>query len=386
MRMLQFLIFFSIVLAIHLLVNYYIFSRGLKTFDPDSLLRKLYIGGFWFLAASFFVGRVLEKVYLSHLSDFFTWAGSFWLAAMLYLFLAVFIIDLIRLADRFFPFLQQFQNSLLFQKPHLMTIGIASAVFLLVLGGHINAIYPRIQRIAIEVDGQFSERDELRIAMVSDVHLGTIIGRSRLQRIVNKINSLDADIVLLSGDIVDEDLEPILRQNLGETLLQLKAPLGVYGVTGNHEYIGGADEAVIYLESNGISILRDTVQPLFDRVWLGGRDDIQSERFGGQKRKSLSQIKQNLPGDAYLILLDHQPVGIKEAVENKVGLILSGHTHHGQLWPLNYITQAMFEVSWGHKRIGQTDVYVSSGVGSWGPPVRIGNRPEVVEITLRFKK
>lgn len=94
----------------------------------------------------------------------------------------------------------------------------------------------------------------------------------------------------------------------------------------------------------------------------------------------------SLPPDRFLILLDHQPVGIREAVDNEVNLLLCGHTHKGQLWPLNYITDALFVVGYGYEQIKKTHVYVSSGIGSWGPPVRIGNRPEVVEITLQFSQ
>lgn len=382
----QFILFFGIVLSVHILINYYIFSRGLKTFEPGSTLRTLYIIGFWLLAASFFLGRILEKIYLSHLSDFFTWAGSFWLAAMLYLFLAVLLFDLIKLADRLLPFLHHFQHNYLFRNPVLITITTAIIVFLTVLGGHINAIYPRLKQINISVEEKVSVREQLKIAMVSDVHLGTIIGQKRLKRMVNNINAVKADIILLSGDIVDEDLEPVIRQNLGETLSQLQAPLGVYGVTGNHEYIGGVDEAVAYLEANGIQLLRDTTIRLFDQVYLGGRDDFESRRFGTDKRKALETVAEQLPSDRFLILLDHQPVGIREAVDNKVDVLLCGHTHKGQLWPLNFITDALFVVGYGYEQIENTHVYVSSGIGSWGPPVRIGNRPEVVEITLNFRR
>lgn len=382
----QFIIFFATVLSVHILINYYIFSRGLKTFEPATTLRIIYIIGFWILAASFFVGRILEKIYLSQLSDLFTWAGSFWLAAMLYLFLAVFLFDLLKLTDRLLPFLHHFQNTYLFRHPLLITIATAVLVFLIVLGGHINAIYPQLKQITIQAEGKLSERDQLKIAMVSDIHLGTIIGQKRLKRMVNSINALQADVILLSGDIVDEDLEPVIRQNLGETLSQLQAPLGVYGVTGNHEYIGGVDEAVAYLEANGIQLLRDTTIRLFDQVYLAGRDDFESRRFGGENRKSLESVLTPLPPDRFLILLDHQPVGIREAVNNKVDLLLCGHTHKGQLWPLNYITDALFVVGYGYEQIKNTHVYVSSGIGSWGPPVRIGNRPEIVELTLEFSK
>ncbi|PKP52799.1 MAG: metallophosphoesterase [Bacteroidetes bacterium HGW-Bacteroidetes-1] len=384
MRSLMFIIFFSIVLTVYSLVNYYIFSRGLRTFEAGSHLRLIYIIGFWLLAVSFVVGRVLEKVYLSQLSDFFTWTGSFWLAAMLYLFLSVFLIDMLRLINHFLPFFEFFQSFEIFRKPYLFTIAIASFVFLLVLAGHINAVHPTVTKVNIDTQVVTSDKKTLRIVMASDIHLGTIISTRRITKIVNKINSLKPDAVLLAGDIVDEDLAPVIRQNLGAILEKINAPLGVIGSTGNHEYIGGAEEAVAYLTSHNINILRDTMIQLTESVYVAGREDIESLRFGGNKRKALADIIADLPSDKFLIVLDHQPRAITEAVEAKANLVLSGHTHHGQMWPLNFITSAAFPVSWGHKLFGDTHVYVSSGVGSWGPPVRIGNRPEIVEITINF--
>ncbi len=385
MRVVQFLIFFGIVLTVYSLINYYIFSRGLRTFEPGNPLRTWYIIGFILLSASFFLGRVLEKVYLSYVSDLFTWAGSFWLAAMLYLFLIVLVSDIVRLTDYFFPFLHHANNLLFIQKPYLITISVAVTVFFTVLAGHINAISPVIREINIKTGISNQERQSMTIAMASDIHLGTIVGKKRIEKIVDKINSVDADIILLAGDIVDEDLAPVIRQNLGQTLSQLNAPLGVYAVTGNHEYIGGAKEAVAYLTNHGINILSDTAIKLFDNIYLAGREDFESRRFDGIKRKSIQSILQHVSDGSFTIMMDHQPVAITEASEAGVGLLLCGHTHHGQLWPLNYVTDAVFLNSYGLRQFGRTLVYVSNGVGSWGPPVRIGNRPEIVKITLQFE-
>ncbi|HMM12419.1 MAG TPA: metallophosphoesterase [Bacteroidales bacterium] len=383
MRLIQFIIFFGLVLTLHLLVNYYIFIRGLRTFEQGSLLRQLYTLGFWTLAASFFVGRALERVYLSHLSDLFTWAGSFWLAAMLYLFLAVFVIDLLRLLNLAVPVLAWTKNTFIQTHPHYLTIGIALGVFLLVLGGHINAIFPRVNRVSIAHNTR-PDADTLRIVLATDIHLGTIVGPNRVRRMVNRINAQQPDLVLLAGDIVDEDLAPVIRQNLGQILGSIDAPLGVIGSTGNHEYIGGADEATAYLTQHNIIMLRDTAMAINDKLWVIGRNDIESNRFVGELRKPLSEIVQQIPEGAFTIVLDHQPRAYNEAMQNGVNLILSGHTHHGQLWPLNYITSAMFPLSWGYKQFGDMHAYVSSGVGSWGPPVRIGNVPEIVVIELKY--
>jgi predicted MPP superfamily phosphohydrolase len=386
MRSFQFLIFFGIVISIHLLINFYIFSRGLRTFEPGNPLRTTYILGFWFLALSYIVGRVMERYYLSTLSDFFTWTGSFWLAAMLYLFLIVVSIDLLRLVNHYFPFFERILPVSIILKPWIITVIIAGFVFLLIAFGHINALFPRKHAFAIDLENKKTNRKQLKITIVSDIHLGTIVSKNRIRRIVEQINETKPDLILLAGDIVDEDLAPVIRENLGATLTQLNAPLGVYGITGNHEFIGGVEPAVKYLETHGIKMLRDTMVEIIENVYIVGREDIQGNRFGGKTRKPLVEIIASKKEKSTLIMLDHQPAAIDEAVKNEIDLMLSGHTHHGQMWPLSYITKAVYKVSWGHKKFDTTNVYVSSGIGSWGPPVRIGNRPEVVTITLNFNQ
>ncbi len=381
MRTLSFILFFGIVFLVYGLINSYIFIRGLRTMEAGSIMRSFYIIVFWFLALSFIAGRILEKFYLSILSDLFTWAGSFWLAGMLYLFLAVLLFDLLRLLNLIFPFFHYFSGFWFYGNSLILTIFTASAVFLIVLGGHLNALNPRVKEIQIPIT-QVAKGSELRIIMASDIHLGTIISTRRITRMVKLINGLKPDAIVLAGDVVDEDLAPVIRQDLGSILATLEAPLGVYGITGNHEYIGGAVQAVEYLRSHGIHMLSDTMVSLAPKIFLAGREDIDSRRFSMKKRASLKSFTAERGKNSFLIVLDHQPRAIPEAVEAGVGLLLCGHTHHGQLWPLNYITNAVFPLSWGLKAFASTMVYVSSGLGSWGPPVRIGNRPEVVLIKL----
>jgi predicted MPP superfamily phosphohydrolase len=384
MRQVQFLIFFIIVLGFYGLVNWYIFSRGLMSFEPGTGLRQAYVWAFWLLAISYPLGRILEKLYLSQLSDFFTWAGSFWLAAMVYILIAVIAFDLLRIVNHFVPFFEKLIPSELFQRPYFFTISVATAVFLLVFAGHLNALLPRTNQLSIIVNKSLPETRKLRIAMISDIHLGTVISTKRLSRMIEHLNSVEPDVIMIPGDLVDEDLEPVVKQNLGALFSKLNAPLGVYASTGNHEYIGGADAAVDYLRAHGIKVLRDTAVQINPGLWVIGRNDIEGNRFAGKKRKSLAEITKNIPAEDVRIVLDHQPRAYEEAQEQQTDLILSGHTHHGQLWPFNYITQKMFPLSWGYKQFGQMHAYVSSGIGTWGPPVRIGNRPEVVVITLNF--
>jgi len=174
----------------------------------------------------------------------------------------------------------------------------------------------------------------------------------------------------------------VLRNDIGSPLRTLSAPYGIYAVTGNHEYIGGVEKAVQYIESLGIRVLRDSVANIGNFFWLAGREDRDIKRFNGKKRIPLNDILAGIDLSKPLLLVDHQPLGLNEAVEAGVDLQLSGHTHHGQLWPFSLIVKRMYEVSHGYLRKGDTQFYVSNGYGTWGPPVRIGNRPEVAIITL----
>lgn len=382
MKVINFIIFFSIVLAIYGSVNYYIFIRGWQALPLGSRLRIPYLVLFIFLAVSYIIGRFLEKIYLSLLSDILVWIGSFWIAMFFYFFLIVVLIDLARLINHWLPFFHLITDNYakLKQTALISSIGI---VLLIVLAGFINACAFRVQELALTIPKR-TDMNSLRIVAVSDIHLGTIVGRQRFCKIVNKINSLSPDLIILVGDVVDEDLAPVIRENLGEALRHLQSKLGVYAITGNHEYFGGVEAAVQYLKAHGVTVLRDSVANINSSLYLVGREDRSINRIIGRQRKTLAELMAHTNKQLPVILLDHQPFKLNEAAENGFDLQLSGHTHHGQLWPLNYITQKVYEKSWGYLKKGNTHIYVSCGVGTWGPPVRLGNRPEILNIKLDF--
>lgn len=384
MKNYQFLIFFSVVLLIYSAINYYIYHRGMQALASEPTFRIWFRWGFVFLAASYVAGRFLERVQLSVFSDFLVWTGSFWLAIMFYLLLAVMLVDIIRLLNVFTGFLPA---SLKTQQAAITTFfGIGGLVLIVVTAGYINAISPRIKKLEIDIAKKAGNLKELNVVMASDIHMGTVIGPRRMAKLVKMINSQHPDIILFAGDIVDEDLAPVVRQNLGSALLGLKAPMGIFGITGNHEYIGGAEAAVKYLQHHGLIILRDSVVRVGDSFYLAGREDRDKPRFSGRKRMEVDELLKNTDKSLPIILLDHQPFNLEKAQAAGADLQLSGHTHHGQIWPLNYITSAIYEVSMGYLKKGDSHFYVSPGFGGWGPPVRIGNRPEIVNITLRFKE
>jgi len=384
MRVSPFLIFFSIVLTIYGFLNFYIFRHAIHAFPSPSKYSGLFTTLFVFVVLSYPVGRILERVWQSWLSDLFTWVGAFWLAAMLYFFLIVLVVDLISLIGWMIPSLPSF---LIHPTAELKAIYLYTSmglVGLTLILGHINALNPRIRTIEIQTGKKAVGQKEVTIVMASDIHLGTIIGPRRVGKLVNTINSLKPDIVLMAGDVVDEDLKPVIRQNLGESLRKISAPLGVYGIMGNHEYIGGAEAAAKYLGEHGITMLRDKVVDIKGMFYLAGREDRSSNSFAGKKRLTLDSLLSGLDRSRPIVLMDHQPFKLEEAEKQHVTLQLSGHTHNGQLWPLNYLIDAIYELGMGYKKIGDTHYYVSPGYGSWGPPVRTGHRPEIALIKLKF--
>jgi uncharacterized protein len=379
-----FIIFFTVVLVIYGLVNSYIFIRGLQAIPVASSWRPWYIASFWLIVSTFVLARIMERAYPCGFTGIITWIGSFWLAFMLYFILIALVIDFARIINYFihiFPHLFYID----YQRTKLFVLFISIIVVTITVAvGFINARTPRIRKLEMHVRKVVAGEKTLNIVMASDIHLGTIIAKRKANRLVATINSLHPDLVLFAGDVVDEDLAPVIKNNLGANLDQIKAKLGVYAITGNHEFIGGAEAAVKYLREHGVNVLRDTAVLVDQRFYIVGRDDRDKPRFTGKQRKELAELMLLTDTTRPVILMDHQPFNLEKATALGVDLQLSGHTHHGQLWPFNYITSAIYEISCGYRQIGQTHFYVSTGFGTWGPPVRLGNRPEIVQIKLVF--
>jgi hypothetical protein len=377
--------FFAIVFTVYGLVNLYIGIRGWQSFPHGSTARWYYLVVFLLVSLSFIAGRFLERASLSLSNYILVWIGSFWLAAMVYFFFAILILDILRIINHFLPFFPAVITENYAKAKQVTALSITGLVAIVVIGGYINAMATKIQTLDLTISKSANGRKDITIALVSDMHLGTIIGRWRCDYLADRITELKPDLILLAGDIVDEDLGRVIQQNLGEALRRLQAPLGVYGINGNHEYFGGVEKADAYLLDHGITMLRDSAVMVDGAVTLVGREDRSAGWHNRRGRKSLGELMTSVDKSRPVILLDHQPFHLAEAASAGADLQLSGHTHHGQLWPFNYITEHIYEVSRGYKTIDGMHAYVSTGFGTWGPPVRVGHRPEIVKITLHFQ-
>lgn len=265
---------------------------------------------------------------------------------------------------------------------------VLAVMAVLLLVGSWNAWNPIVRRYDIKIAKPGGGRKELRIAAASDLHLGTMVGKRHLARLTERVASLAPDLILLPGDVLDDSIEPFVRENMAEVMSRLRAPLGVYAVLGNHEYIGGhIAEYVERMRMIGIDVLLDRVVEIDGSLYVAGRKDRAAESFTNEGRLTVEALLEDADVDKSkpIILLDHQPHQLGAAAEAGVDLMLSGHTHRGQVMPNHLITRRLFELDWGYLRKGVMHVIVSSGFGSWGPPIRIGSRSELLDIRVTFQ-
>jgi uncharacterized protein len=381
MKKYQMILFFSIVLTIYSLVNIYLFYKGYKALPSLQRNRILYSITFFLLAILFIVAKILESKHSSVITDILNIVGGFWLAFMLYGFLFFLLSDIILLLLRI-PGIISGDNILLFRKWSFIVISSASS--LLIIGGFINAIIPVTREYNITINKPAGSVKTLRIAAVSDIHLGSIIRKRSLQKMSGLIKDMKPDLVLLLGDILDGEIGPVLRGDLLQYFTWPKCADGLYAITGNHEFIGGANRTIPYIESKGIRVLKDEIVTLEGGIQLIGRIDRDSYRFYRKERLPLGELMKQVDTTRPVILLDHQPFHLDETTKYGIDLELSGHTHNGQMWPLNYVTKMIYELSYGYLKKRNTNFIVSSGYGLWGPRVRSGSRSEVLLINITF--
>ena len=379
------LFFLVVALSIYGLVNFYVGRRGAQALAAAPTARTVFLIAFIAMALAYPLGRVLMAFAKNVPSAVFIKAGSFHMVVMLYGFLGVVLVDLIRLANVLVPFLPRSFSARPGPTGLVLFLAVAGVTALTIVGGAINAVRPRTVDLDLSTPKKAGTIDRLTIVLASDLHLGTLVGKSRLEKTVDRINALGPDIVLMPGDIVDETVTEKIETEFSAIMRRLRAPLGVFAVPGNHEFYSGLERNLACLRACGIRILEDEAVLVADAFVVVGRKDP-SSLTPREPRLPIRDILVRYGFDAGLpvILLDHQPVHLEEANQAGVDLQLSGHTHAGQLFPLDIINKKVWELNWGALRKGNTQYYVTSGVGTWGPPVRTGSRPEIVRIRISF--
>ena len=291
--------------------------------------------------------------------------GTSWLIILLYLFMAFLLLDIGRWVHLVpATFLKNSWSG---------TLAVTAFMFIIFLYGNIH-YHQKVRQPLTLTTGKTLSR-KMKVVMLSDLHLGYHNRRSEFAKWVDKINEEKADLILVAGDIIDKNIQPLEEQEMHQEFLRLNAP--VVACLGNHEYYGGESNALLFYKKADITLLRDSVTTV-GALCIIGRDDRSNP-----KRKTLSELMKGVDRTKYLVVLDHQPIQLEEAEQNGIDFQLSGHTHHGQVWPISWITESIYECAFGEWQRGSTRYYVTSGIGIWGGKFRIGTRSEyvVAEIT-----
>lgn len=255
---------------------------------------------------------------------------------------------------------------------------------LIVAVGILNFAHLSISRYRIEVPRRSSSAERLRIVFASDFHLGAVTSPRFLPRFVEAVNALAPDLILIGGDMLEGDRPDEGAEAFAAQFRRLRAKSGVYGVPGNHEGFGGANHYAFFARA-GITLLRDEVKKIDGILYLAGRNDAGRSRSGAARRKTVTALLAATPRDLPVILVDHRPTELAAAAANGVDVQFSGHTHDGQLFPINFITARQYELVWGHKKKGPTHVFVSCGVQLWGPRVRTVGVSEIMLVDVDFR-
>lgn len=364
-------IFLSIALSIWALMHVYVAHRVWRLpvlGAPHAHL--VLVVALLLLWISYPLGRVLDRMGLPTASYLLELAGATWMGVVFLLLACLLVVDLLTGFGAW-------------GKPVLPTLraGAVGAAVLMSLIGVVQGLRPPvIRQLDVRLPGLPPDADGLRVVQLSDMHLGPLLGETWLGHVVDRVGAMRPDLMLVTGDLVDsdsahvEDMLPVLRR--------LRAPLGTFAVTGNHEFYAGLERSVTLLQDAGFEVLRDRHVEVRPGLVLAGVDDLVTRHQFGLRNGALAAALTGRPAGA-TILLSHSPLLAEQAAEMGVGLMLSGHTHDGQIWPFGYLVRLQFRLMGGLYRVGPMQVLVSRGTGTWGPRMRLWRPSEIWVLTLR---
>ena len=348
----------------------------LRTLLAGPILKNLSTSLFALLAAGYPLAEGLSHGTSEGPQRIVVLAGYYALPLLLYLVMTVLATDLIvgamrlsRAAGRKKVWSDGFRRGRL-----AVVLAVPAVV---VAAGIANANILRAREYTVDIPRRSSPLRELRIVFASDLHLGAMTPKGWLAGFVDKVNAQRPDVILLGGDLLEGHRDGLDMGAVEAQFRRLESRYGVFAVPGNHE--GYAGTRADFFERSRIRFLQDEAAAVDGAFILAGRRD-----FRRGARKSIEALLGGAPDGLPVIVLSHRPVDMESVGRSRAGLQLSGHTHHGQLFPVNFITTAEYGLSWGHRKTGNTHFIVSSGAWLWGPPVRTAGASEILVVHVRF--
>jgi predicted MPP superfamily phosphohydrolase len=365
-------LFFRIILLIwtglHVYVFYRLSSVSIIARHVPTWLLVVIAAILWM---SYLLARFLDRSGLGALARPFEVIGANWVGVLFLLFVGFITADIVTGFGLLFPRIA----------PALRAWALLASLVLCVIGALQARRAPVVRSYQVQLANLPPESDGTVLVLATDLHLGALLGERWLAERVAQIQAERPDLVIFGGDILEGHREaqgkflPLLRR--------LSSPLGLWAVTGNHEFYGGFESSVRLLEDAGFRVLRDQWAELRPGLLIAGVDDLTARRRYGQDGNFVEQALAGRPANAATIFVSHTPWEAERAARAGAGLMLSGHTHNGQIWPFTYIVRLIHPLLGGRYEVNGMPVIVCRGTGTWGPRMRLWRRSEMVRITLR---
>jgi uncharacterized protein len=366
-RVIYFALFLLLMVLVYFFSHYYIYLRLSKVLNIN---KKIILVGIIALALLFFLANFLIRTFDNTLSRAIYFISATWIGVLLFLIIGFALVDLIY-------FISSNSGKTLDYK----TLSFVMLVLVVLISGYAlyNARSVKINEVTIKVNNLPNDINNLKILQMSDLHLGAVNSADFMEKLVERSNSLEPDLVLITGDVFDGTTG--INEEMVAPLKNLKSKYGTYFTTGNHETYAGLDESVRLIELQNVTVLRNEIKNI-SGVQLIGIDYPASDEFS-QNNTELAKLKNQIDKNKTSILMYHSPSGLQESVNAGINLQLSGHLHNGQVFPFSLLQRVLFKYVSGQYKIQETNLYVSQGAGTWGPPMRLGSHSEIALITLK---
>ncbi len=374
-----------IFLAVTGAFNYYIYRRFITSAGIESTgwlwgIRILVV----VLTLSYVLARWWIATDINFASKGFLWFSSTWMGVLFYLFLITVAAHFVAIVLKLTGGYGRIEAALNMNMGSIGLIAVIALTLIVTGYGHLEAYRKAdVTELEIPMKNLHAKLDGLTVVHISDLHLGVVVRAKRFERRVNHINSLNPDLILMTGDLIDEN--PKAFPGIIEQFGRLQSTYGVYAAPGNHEFYHGLGRITRALEEKGIRMLRNEKVEVVEGLNLYGVDDPASKRIKGTRAAFGEVIGPEAKSQAD-ILMYHQPHKFERAAALGIDLMLSGHTHKGQLWPFVFMSKLNHPRVTGHHTVDGSHLYVTQGLGTWGPAMRVGSPPEIVKITLRADK
>ena len=363
-----------------LLFTPYIWYRGYQALPPKRSVRIPFSLLCLIEVAVYLTGLIFRKELPDAIMTGIQMICNTWYIASIYIVMILLVLEVIRKSNALWKWYPKWVVRHYGRVKLSLFFLILAGVGVLMVHAYYTVAYPVVKNVYINIPKSGGVRDSLKIAMMSDLHIGEVINRKYVERYVELCNAQHPDLVVLVGDLIDYEVRFAEKERVEEVLRQLKAPLGVYAVNGNHEYRANIHAKEKWLRTTGAILLKDSVIMPDSSFYVVGRDDRTNKN-----RQPLQSLMNGIDPGKPIIILDHQPQSFAEIVMNKGDLGLHGHTHQGQIWPYSLVVGQVFECAYGTYKKGDAQFYVSSGIGIAGPPYRVGTASELVILHITFE-